>query len=66
LITAAEIRKRFILALNPETPERLVITQEAAKLPVIPIPVLKDIPVIGPVFFNHKRTRLLSRSRSAS
>ncbi len=53
LITAAEIRKRFILALNPETPERLVITQEAAKLPVIPIPVLKDIPVIGPVFFNH-------------
>jgi len=53
LITTAEIRKRFILALNPETPERLVITQEAAKLPVIPIPVLKDIPVIGPVFFNH-------------
>ncbi|MEM2057974.1 MAG: ABC transporter permease [Thermoproteota archaeon] len=53
LITSAEIRRRIIIALNPATPERLLITQEAAKLPTTPIPVLKDIPVIGPMFFTH-------------
>ncbi len=53
LITSAEIRRRIIYVLNPETPERLLITQEAAKLPTTPIPLLKDIPLIGPVLFNH-------------
>ncbi|MEM4288157.1 MAG: ABC transporter permease [Candidatus Caldarchaeum sp.] len=53
LITSAEIRRRIIIALNPATPERLLITQEAAKLPTTPIPVLKDIPVIGPMCFTH-------------
>lgn len=64
LITAVEIRRRIILMLNPSAPERLLITQEAEKLPTMPIPVLRDIPLIGPMFFNQNILVYLSLTLS--
>lgn len=53
LMASAEIRRRIILSLNPDTPRAVLASQEAPKLPLIPIEGLKDIPVIGPMFFSH-------------
>ncbi|MEM2808101.1 MAG: hypothetical protein QXJ09_06210, partial [Candidatus Caldarchaeum sp.] len=38
LLTSNEIRGRIILALNPEASPAVIASQEAAKLPPIPIP----------------------------
>jgi len=51
-ITAAEIRKRILLSLNPELGEATLITQQAPKLPELSIPLLSDIPLIGKPLFN--------------
>ncbi|MEM1947709.1 MAG: ABC transporter permease [Candidatus Caldarchaeum sp.] len=53
LMASAEIRSRIILALNPDASRAVLASQEAPKLPLIPIEGLKDIPVLGPMFFNH-------------
>lgn len=53
LLASAEIRARIILALNPEATRAVIASQEAPKLPLIPVAGLKDIPIIGPMFFNH-------------
>jgi len=60
LLGNAEIRRRLILTLNPAVEERNLIVQEAAKLPDIPIPVLKDIPVLGGMFFQQNALIYLS------
>ena len=52
-ITYPEIRKGVLLALNPSLPEAKLLTQEAPKLPELPIPGLSEIPVIGKMFFSH-------------
>lgn len=53
LLASAEIRSRIILALNPAATRAVLISQEAPKLPLIPIEGLKNIPILGPMFFNH-------------
>ncbi len=60
LLGNAEIRKRIILALNPSVEERNLIVQEASKLPDIHIPFLKDIPVLGSMFFQQNALVYLS------
>jgi len=52
-LTHPTIRAGVLLALNPGLPESLLTTQEASKLPELPIPVLSEIPVIGQAFFKH-------------
>ncbi|BAJ51558.1 simple sugar ABC transporter permease [Candidatus Caldarchaeum subterraneum] len=53
LLASNEIRGRIILALNPEASPAVIASQEAAKLPPIPIPGLVNIPIIGPMIFSH-------------
>ncbi|MEM4315710.1 MAG: ABC transporter permease, partial [Nitrososphaerota archaeon] len=60
LLGNAEIRRRLILALNPHVEERNLIVQEAAKLPDLPIPLLKDVPVLGGMFFQQNGLVYLS------
>ncbi|MEM4642887.1 MAG: ABC transporter permease [Candidatus Caldarchaeum sp.] len=53
LLASNEIRGRIIVALNPEASPAVIASQEAAKLPPIPIPGLVNIPIIGPMIFSH-------------
>ena len=60
LLGNAAIRRGIILFLNPEAPERNLTVQEAEKLPDIPIPFLRDIPVLGGMFFRQNGLVYLS------
>lgn len=51
--TFPDIRKNLLLSLNPSLPEGILLTQQAEKLPEIPIPIMSDIPIIGKMFFSH-------------
>ncbi|MEM4495141.1 MAG: ABC transporter permease [Candidatus Caldarchaeum sp.] len=53
LIASNEVRGRIILALNPQASPAVIASQEAAKLPPIPIPGMVNIPIIGPMLFSH-------------
>ncbi|MCS7136370.1 MAG: ABC transporter permease [Nitrososphaerota archaeon] len=46
-------RKAILQALNPQLPSIALEIQSAPMLPSVPLPFLKDIPIIGPMFFNH-------------
>lgn len=51
--TFPEIRKNLLLRLNPSLPEEILLTQQAEKLPEVPISLLSNIPIIGKMFFSH-------------
>ncbi|HID04299.1 MAG TPA: ABC transporter permease [Candidatus Caldiarchaeum subterraneum] len=51
-ITSAEIRKRILLSLNPEINQQALLTQQAPNLPIIKIPYLSDIPLVGKILFS--------------
>lgn len=50
-LTFPDIRREILLILNPKLPESMLLTQEAPKLPEVPIPILSQLPLIGPVLF---------------
>ncbi|MEM0454323.1 MAG: ABC transporter permease [Nitrososphaerota archaeon] len=52
LLTQPAIRARIMRALNPEVPEVRIVTQQAEALRAVKVPVLSDIPVVGPVLFS--------------
>ncbi|MCL7383282.1 MAG: ABC transporter permease [Thaumarchaeota archaeon] len=51
--TFPEIRKNILLKLNPSLPEEMLLTQQAEKLPEIPIPLFSNIPILGKMLFSH-------------
>lgn len=52
LLTQPAIRARIMRALNPEVPEVRIVTQQAEALRAVKVPVLSEIPVVGPVLFS--------------
>ncbi|PUA31166.1 MAG: hypothetical protein B9J98_07455 [Candidatus Terraquivivens tikiterensis] len=46
-------RKTILRALNPELPSTALEAQSAPMLPSAPLPFLKDVPIAGPMLFNH-------------
>jgi len=52
-ITFPTTRKIILQTLNPELPGAVLETQSVSMLPSVPIPLLKEIPIVGPMFFNH-------------
>ena len=52
-LTHPTIRAHVLLFLNPSLPQTALTTQEAPKLPELPVPALSEIPVLGPALFKH-------------
>jgi simple sugar transport system permease protein len=52
-IGAPEVRRSIVKMLNPSVPEEVVLLNQAPRLPDAPIPLLKDLPIVGKAFFSH-------------
>ncbi len=52
-ITFPTIRKTVLQTLNPELPSTALETQSVPMLPPVSLSFLKEIPIIGPMLFNH-------------
>ena len=50
LIASEAIRKKILLLLNPDLPEQVLIIQQSPNLPIIQVPILSEIPIVGAFF----------------
>lgn len=59
-LTFRDVRISIVKSINPGIPEFQILSQSVPKLPTIEIPVLSDIPVVGPAFFKHNAVVYIS------
>ncbi len=52
-ICAPEVRSSIVRTINPAVPEEVALLNQAPRLLEVPIPILKDLPIVGRAFFTH-------------